>query len=389
VLVVAEVALSLVLLVGAGLLFRSFLELQSVNSGFNSERVLTMRLSPSGTNFREDPQYIAFYKQVGDRIRALPGVVTVGAINTLPLSKGPTASFRIEGHEPLPVDQWPGANYRNVSPDYFRALNIPIAQGRNFEERDNLSAPTVVLINQANADLNFAGENPVGKRVNFGNVDRNNQPVWFEIVGVVSNVRSIELQEEPLPEIYTSSLQDAFSNMSFVIRASVEPSSLAGAVRQAVQDVDRAQPVSDVRTMENVVSESVMQPRFNLTLLGIFGAIALILSAAGIYGVTSYTAAQRTQEIGVRIALGAQPRDVLKLVLAQGIKLTLIGVVLGSAGALALTRLMKSLLFGVSATDPMTFAAIAVLLTLVAVLACWIPARRAMKVDPMVALRYE
>jgi putative ABC transport system permease protein len=388
-LVVTEVALSLVLLVGAGLLFRSFLQLQSVKTGFNPERVLTMGLSPSGTNFRDDAQYIAFYQQVADRLSAIPGVEAVGAINTLPLAKGPTTRFRVEGRPPLTVDKWPGVNYRSVSRDYFRALNIPILRGRGFGESDNASAPLVVLINQATADANFAGEDPVGKRINFG-IPSNNRPInWFEIVGVVGNVRSIELAEEPTAEIYVSSLQDVFANMSFVIRTSIEPEGLAAAVRQAVSDVDKTQPVSAIRAMENIVSDSVTQPRFNLTLLGVFGGIALILSAAGIYGVMSYTVAQRTHEIGIRLALGAQPGDVLRLVIKQGLTLTLAGVALGLAAAFALTRIMETLLYGVSATDPSTFVAVAMLLAIVALFACYVPAKRATKVDPMMALRYE
>jgi predicted permease len=386
--VIAEIALSLVLLVGAGLLFRTFLQLQSVDSGFNSQRALTVRLSPSGTNFREDPQFIAYYKQVEERLRAIPAVEAVGAINTLPLEKGPTFGFRIEGRPELPIDQWPGANYRNVTPDYFRAMSIPILEGRPFEERDDASHPLVAVINQAAADTNFPGESAVGRRINFGSTN-NNQPVWFEIVGVVGNVRSIELREEPDSEIYLSSLQDVFSGMSFVIRTKIEPAGLAAAVREAVQDVDRAQPAASIRTMENIVSESVTQPRFNLTLLGIFGAIALVLSAAGIYGVTSYAVNQRTHEIGIRLAVGASERDVLGLMMKQGIKPALIGLVIGLGAAFALTRLMKTLLFGVSATDPLTFAALAVTLLSVAMLACYFPARRATKVDPMIALRYE
>jgi putative ABC transport system permease protein len=388
-LVTAEVALSLSLLVGAGLLFRSFLRLQAVDAGFDAGGALTMRLAPSGTNFREDPRYISFYQKVAEKIAAIPGVEAVGAINTLPLSKGPTFAFRVEGEPEKPVDQWSGANYRNVTPDYFRAMKIPIMQGRAFTERDNDSAPLVVIINQAAAARHFAGQTPVGKRVNFGGRDRSGQPIWHEIVGVVANVRSLELQDEAEPEIYTAARQDAFAGMTFVIRSSVEPASLATAVRQAAREVDPAQPVSDLRTLESVVVEAVTQPRFNLTLLGLFGGLALLLSAAGIYGVTSYAVAQRAQEIGIRKALGAQSGDVLRLVIRQAMAAVLPGVVIGLAIALASTRVMKSLLFGVSATDPLTFVAIALSLTLVALLACWIPARRATKVDPMVALRCE
>jgi putative ABC transport system permease protein len=388
-LVTAEVALSLALLVSAGLLFRSFLRLQAVDAGFDAGGVLTMRLAPSGTNFREDPQYIGFYQKVIEKISAIAGVEAIGAINTLPLSKGPTFAFRVEGRPEATVDKWPGANYRNVTPDYFRAMKIPIAQGRVFTERDNTSAPLVVIVNQATAARHFAGQNPVGKRINFGRRDNAGRPIWHEIVGVSANVRNKELQEEAEPEIYTAAWQDAFGGMTFVIRSSVEPVSLAMAVRQAAREVDPAQPVFALRPMESVVIEAVTQPQFNFTLLGLFGGLALALSAAGIYGVTSYSVAQRAQEIGVRKALGAQNGDVLRLVIKQGMASVVPGVVIGLVTAFAATRVMKSLLFGVSATDPLTFAVIALSLMSVALLACWIPARRATKVDPMVALRCE
>jgi putative ABC transport system permease protein len=332
---------------------------------------------------------MAYYTQVEERLGSIPGVEAVGAINTLPLDKGPTFRFRIEGRPQLPIDQWPFANYRSVTPGYFSALSIPVIQGRAFEQRDDASHPLVVLINQTTAEQNFAGEDPVGKRIGFGATNRQGQPVWFEIVGVAGNVRSMELREEPSPEVYLSSQQDAFSEMSFVIRTQIEPEGLAAAVREAVQDVDPAQPVTAIRTMENIVSESVTQPRFNLTLLGIFGVIALVLSAAGIYGVTSYAVNQRTHEIGIRMAVGAQERDVLQLMMREGMTPALIGVAIGLATSLLLTRLMKSLLFGVSATDPLTIAALSMLLLSVALMSCYLPARRATKVDPMIALRYE
>jgi len=386
--VIAEVALSLVLLVGAGLLLRTFLHLQTVNAGFDANRILSMRLSPSGHNFKGDDPYIAYYKQVEERLRAIPGVESVGAINTLPLQKGPTLGFHIEGRPQLPIDQWAHANYRCVSPDYFRTMSIPLLQGRSFEERDKNGSPLVVLINQA-AAINFGEENPVGKRIGFGATDRNGQPVWFEIVGVASNVRSLSLQEEPPPEVYFSSQQDSFSEMFFVVRTQIEPGGLAGSMRDAVQDIDRAQPITEIRTLQNLVSESVSQQRFNLTLLVMFGGLALLLSAAGIYGVTSYTVTQRTHEIGIRIAVGAKENDVLRLMMKQGMRPALIGLAMGLVSAVALTRLMKSLLFGVTATDPATFITLSLLLMIVAVLACYFPARRATKVDPMIALRYE
>jgi predicted permease len=388
-LIVGEVALSVVLLVGAGLLFRSFLQLQAVNTGFTPQQVLTVRLSPAGSKYRLDADYIAFYSQVIQRVSAVPGVESVGAINTLPLDKGPTAGFRIEGRPPLTIDKWPGGNYRTVSTDYFHTMNIPVVQGRAFTERDTETTPLVIMINQALANRDFPNENPVGKRINLGNLDPKGQPVWWEIVGVAANVRSLELREEAVPEFYLSALQDSFSNMFVVVRTSVEPASVAASVRRAAAEVDKSAAVSDVKTMDHIVNDSVTQPRFNLFLLGLFSGIALLLSAAGIYGVTAYSVTQRTHEFGIRIALGAQVGDVLRMILRQGMLLISVGIAIGLVAAFAMTRLLRTLLFGVTVTDPLTFVAITLLLTLVALLACYIPARRATKVDPLVALRYE
>ncbi|HYN85401.1 MAG TPA: ABC transporter permease [Pyrinomonadaceae bacterium] len=388
-LIVSEVALSLVLLIGAGLLFRSFLRLQAVELGFRPQSVLTFRLTPSGENFREDRQYTAFYEQVAERVRALPGVESVGLINTLPLVKGPTAGFRVEGRPPLTRDKWAMVNFRSVSPDYFQAAGVPVVKGRAFDARDDASAPRVILVNQSVARRDFPGEEPVGKRINFGATNPDGQPAWFEIVGVVADVRSLGLGEEPTPEIYTSYLQDPFAGMSFVVRSSVEPGGLVAGVREAVRQIDKAQPVSEVREMEQLVTEAAAQPRLNSLLLGLFAGLALLLAAAGIYGVMSYSVSQRTHEIGLRMALGAQKRDVLRLVVGQCIRFTLIGLALGLTCAFALTRVMATLLYGVDPTDPPTFAAGAALLMLVAVLSCYLPARRATKVDPLVALRYE
>ena len=390
-LIVAEVALSVVLLAGAGLLFRSFMQLQSVNAGFTPEQVLTARLSPSGEKFRTDTDtdYINYYNKVLVRLATVPGVREAGAINTLPLKKGPTFRFRIEGRAPLPIDKWPPANYRSVSPNYFHVMNIPLLQGRPFMDSDNEQARTVLLVNQSLVQQNFGGENVVGKRINFGRTDSNQQPVWLEIVGVVADVKNLELKEQPEPEVYFSSLQSPFEAMSIVIRSTVEPNSLAAAVRSAVNEVDKTVPVADIETMDRIVTESVMQPRFNMVLLGLFSAIALLLSAAGIYGVTSYTVTQRTHELGIRLALGAQLSDVLRLILKQGLIVIFIGVAIGLGAAFVLTRLLKTLVFGVSTTDPLTFVGITLLLSLIALIACYVPARRATKVNPLVALRYE
>ena len=388
-LIIGEVALSVVLLVGAGLLFRSFMQLQAVKTGFTSQQLLTLQLSPAGSNYRQDSDYISFYNQTMQRISTIPGVVSVGAINTLPLDKGPFGGFRIEGRPPLTIDKWPGANYRSVTPDYFHTMNIPLAQGRVFNDRDAENAPLVIIINQALARRDFPGENPIGKRMNLGNTDAQGQPVWWEIVGVVADVRSDELYEEAKPEFYLSALQDTFRNMFLVVRTTVEPASVAAAVRNAAAEIDKSAAVSNVKTMEHIVNQAVTQPRFNLVLLGLFSGIALLLSAAGIYGVTAYTVTHRTHEFGIRMALGAQVGDVLRMILRQGLLLISVGIAIGLLAAFALTRLLRTLLFGVSVTDPLTFVVISILLTGVALLACYIPARRATKVDPLVALRYE
>ena len=388
-LIIGEVALSVVLLAGAGLLFRSFLQLQSVNAGFTPQQVLTLRLTPSGPRYARDADYMSFYSQVMQRISALPGIQGVGAINTLPLAKGPTAGVRIEGAPPQTRDKWPSTNYRSVSSDYFRAMNIAVVQGRAFTERDTENAALVMIVNQALVRRDFPNENPLGKRLNFGGTNPQGQPIWWEIVGVAADVRSLELREEATPEFYLSALQDTFAGMSVVVRTAVEPASLALDVRRIVAEVDKSAPVSEVKTMEHIVSEAVTQPRFNLFLLGLFGGIALLLSAAGIYGVTAYAVTQRTHEFGIRMALGAQVGDVLRMILGQGMLLIVAGIVVGLVASFVLTRLMKSLVFGVSVTDPLTFVAITLLLSVVALIACYIPARRATKVDPLVALRYE
>ena len=366
-LIIAEVALSVVLLAGAGLLFRSFLELQSVNTGFTSQQVLTARLSPSGPQFRKNSDILAFYDQTLARVRALPGVQQTALISTLPLAKGPSTRFRVDGRPVLTPDKWTQANLRSVSADYFQAMNIPVIQGRALNDQDDDKAPLRLMVNQALVEREFPGEDPIGKRITFGGTDANKQPIWLEIVGVAANVRSTELREPAAPEVYVPLRQAVFGQMSAVIRSTVEPLSLTPSLRQAVADVDRTVPFSDIKTMDHIVSESITQPRFNLFLLGLFSGIALLLSAAGIYGVTAYSVTQRTHELGIRIALGATVRDVLKMVLGQGMAVIAIGLVIGLAAAFALMRLMRSLLFGVGENDPLTFVAITLVLLLVAI----------------------
>jgi len=375
-------------LIGAGLLFRSFLNLLAVEPGFDPQQTLTMRVTPTGGRYATVEQQRAFYDQVLERIAALPGVQSAGAVSALPLGKGNFAGFRIEGRPPLPPPKWPAANLRVVSPDYFRTLNVPIVQGRGFTMQDTAQGKDVVLINQALARRDFPNENPIGKRISFATNERN-EWLWFEIAGVTADVRTTDLIADPGPDFFLTYRQASTGGLSLVIRTAVEPESLTAAVRDAVRAVDPNLPVSDIRTMEQIVSTTVAQPRFNLFLLGAFAGLALLLAAAGIHGVISYSVAERTHEIGIRKALGARARDVLRLVVGQGMKPALIGVAIGLAGAFALTRLMKNLLYGVSATDPVTFVIIALLLIVMALLACYIPARRAAKVDPMIALRGE
>jgi putative ABC transport system permease protein len=266
-------------------------------------------------------------------------------------------------------------------------MGIPIVQGRAFTDHDNASAPLAMIINQALAEQNFPGESPIGKRIAFRGPGSTRPPDWFEIVGVTANVRSLELREEPAPELYFSSSQDTFQSMSLVVRSTVEPESIAGPIREAVAEVDRTVPVSKVETMERVVCNAVTQPRFNLFLVGLFSVVALLLSAAG-YGLP-HTVAQRTHELSIAACPGAQVGDVLRMILREGMTVIVVGVALGLAAAFGLLRLMKSLLFGVSETDPLTYVGITLVLMLVALIACYIPARRATKVDPLEALRYE
>jgi len=386
-LIVTEVALSVVLLAGAGLLFRSFLRLQAVEPGFTAQQVLTARLSPAGPQFQTDDELIRFYDQVLERTRTIPGVQSAGMINVLPLTSGPTVAFQIEGRPKLTIDKLVPTNFRNVSPDYFRTMNTPVLKGRAFTEQDDGNAPRKLMINQALAQRDFPNEDPLGQRLDFGTPS--GETVLYEIIGVTANVRSLELREEAEPELYFTSKQSLFENMAIVVRSTVEPESIAPTLRQAVAEVDRTVPVSQVKTMEHIVSESVTQPRFNLFLLGVFSGLALLLSVAGIYGVTAYTVTQRTHELGIRIALGAQVGDVLRMILGRGMAVIGMGLAIGLIAAFALMRLMNSLLFGVTATDPFTFIGITVVLIAAGLLACYIPARRATKVDPLTALRYE
>jgi predicted permease len=385
-LVVAEVALSLLLLIGAGLMIRTFISFQHVNPGFRTDNLLTMKLALPLSKYPEPQQQVAFYQQVIERVRALPGVQEVGAVSDLPLAEGGYFTFIIEGRQSASAQDDPSAVWRAINPDYFRTMGMQLRRGREFTEHDQPGEVEVVVINETMAASFWPGEDPIGKRIQI--YDQQPMP-WREIVGVVNDTKQFGLDAPTKPEIYVPFSQRPRASMTLIAHTATGPEQLTDAMRAAVRAVDPGQPVYRVSTMEQFFSAHVAGPRATMFLMGALAIAALILAAVGIYGVIAYAVTQQAHEIGIRMALGATQRDVLRLVVGQGITLTLIGVVIGLAGAFVLTRLMKSLLFGVSATDPATFTVIALLLTGVGLLACYIPARRATKVDPLVALRYE
>jgi len=388
-LVVAEVAVSVVLLVGAGLMIKSFIQLQSVKAGFDPHNLLTMEITLPPARYGQNQQQIAFFQQALERIKTLPGVQAAGAVQDLPFRFNEMSfPVTLEGPAAQPEAQRPKAVYRAVTDDYFRTLGIPLLEGRWFSAQDDQQSLPVVIINQAMARHFWPDQEPLGKRLRFGEPA---DPV-YTIVGVVGDIKHMGLDADEGAVMYQPHAQKRFAWlrwMTLVVRTSEEPSSLAAAVRSRIQETDPDQPVYNVATMEQLLTKSIAQPRFSMLLLGVFALLALNLTAIGVYGVVSYTVAQRTREIGIRMALGAQMRDVLRLVIGEGLKLVLIGVAIGLAGAGALSHVIKSLLFGVSATDPAIFAIISILLTGVALAACYLPARRAARVDPMAALRYE
>jgi putative ABC transport system permease protein len=385
-LVVAEVALALVLLVGAGLLIRSFLRLQGVETGFNARNVLTMRVALPSARYNDDAKRINFFTQALERMQTLPGVEAVGAINFTPfLGLGSNPGFDIEGRSKSSPDQAAGGTGVCITDqNFFRALQIPLKRGRLFTEQEVREQRNVVVINEALARKYFPNEDPLGKRIK---IMMRPPHTLTEIIGVVEDMKHTQLDRAAEPMSYWPIAQLPYPFMTFVLRTRGDATGVSAAVRNIIQTLDPQQPVGEVRALDNLVGNSIAGQRFNTLLLAVFAAVALSLSAIGIYGVMTYSVTQRAHELGVRVALGASARDVLKLVLRQGMKLALAGVGIGLLGALALTRLLKTLLFGVSATDPMTFAVIALSLALVALLACYLPARRATKVDPMVALR--
>ncbi|HET6975489.1 MAG TPA: ABC transporter permease [Pyrinomonadaceae bacterium] len=384
-LVISEVAVAVVLLTGAGLLFRSFIRLLQVDPGFKKENVLALQVFLP-RNYDQPEKMIGFFDQSIEKIRSLPAIEATAVIATPPFTKiEQDATFNVVGHPAPPPGSEPSAFYTPVSSEYLSALNIPLRKGRFFTNFDKADAPPVVVINETMARHYFPNEEPIGQRLAVTFADTETR----EIVGVIGDVLHSGLHAEPRPEMYVPHQQSASAYMTFLVRTRTEPATQLASVKHAIREVNPNQTFARTATMEELVSDSLKQRRFNLSLLGLFAAIALLLATIGIYGSISYSTRQRTNEIGLRIALGAQTLDVLRLIVGQGVGLALIGVALGLAAAFLLTRTIKTLLFGVTPTDPLTFLAISVLLIVTAFIASLIPARRATKVDPLVALRSE
>ena len=390
VLIMAEVALALVLLISAGLLIQSFARLGRVQPGVRTERLLTARVSLPEVAYPKNETVVTFYNQFLTRIRAIPGVESASMIVPLPLSgSNMVTSFDNKEH-PLPEGQRPGAPVRIIATDYFKTMGIPVRQGRIFDERDQLDSAPVVIVNERFAQKYFPGENVIGKLIQPGfSADEKEERVR-EIVGVVGNVKHLSLKNEDSPEMYLPRTQIPIHVMSIVIRTSVSnPTAITNSLRKELAAMDATIPLTSVRVFDEYISRSLARPRFNTLLLSIFAGTALVLTAIGIYGVLAYSVAQRTSEIGIRIALGAGKSSIFRLIVGQAMTLVGISLLLGLAGAFAATRLLNSLLFGVGASDPETFAAIVLLVSAVAFIAAWLPARRATRVDPIIALRAE
>jgi putative ABC transport system permease protein len=390
-LVVAEVALGLVLLIGAGLMMRSFASLTSVHPGFDPNNVLTGRITLSGPAYDEPDARRRYVSQTLERLKALPGVESAAFVAPMPFSGAEIGGdFRFAGH-PLPEPgQEPSANVRNISSEYFQTIKIPLLQGRYFREQDQRTGVGAAIVNETFAKRYLANENPLGQRISELGVNQNEgDPKQYEIVGVVGDVHHNSLTRSATPELYLPHQQNSWAWGNFLVRTTNNPAALTRSFEDAIRALDKTVPVTRVRPLTYAISDTIAQPRFYALLFGLFGATGLLLTVTGIYSVISYTVSHHTREIGIRMALGAQRKDVLQLIVGKGVILTLIGIGLGLPGALAITRVMQALLFGISATDWVTFAAVTALLAFVGFLAAAIPARRATKVDPLVALRYE
>ena len=382
----SEVAFALVLLIGAMLLIKSFWRIHQVNPGFTASHILTLEIElPTDSKYRTAQEQTAFFRRVLENTAAVPAVRAAGVTSLLPLDPNEaTVGFTIENRAPLPSGQSLPADYRAVSPDYFRAMSVPLRRGRYFDELDKVDRPLVAVINETLARQYWPnGANPIGQRLRFG------KQGLREIVGVVGDVKHAGLDRQPSPAIYSCYLQSPVPRMNLVVKTAADPEGLIRAIKDQVYAVDRDQPVYKIRTMERVVADSQSSPRLTLALLAVFALVALLMAALGIYGVLSYLVVQRTREIGIRIAIGAPGTQVISLILVQGLKLAGYGVCIGLAAAFVLTRWMSSLLYGVSATDPLIFAGVACFMAAVASAACWLPAMRAVHLDPLVALRSE
>lgn len=387
-LVIGEVAVAFVLLVGTGLMIKSFRQLSQIDPGFNRQNLLTMQLSLPSSKYPEATDVGAFYSRLVGELKSVPGIQSIGAIDALPLSgRRSDLSFVIEGRMPGPGDKLPDEEQRTVSADYFRTMTIPITKGRGLTESDRAGALMVVVINEALARKYFPNEDPLGKRIAFdGTPDK---PNWREIVGVVGSVRNFGLDLDPKPEFYLPLEQYPTNTMTLVARTDSNPTGITGSVRSTITSLDPNLPLFNIKTMEEVISASVSHQMLTVRLLSFFSVLALLLASLGVYGVMAYSVAQRTHEIGIRMALGAPPRNVLKLVLKEGMLLVAIGVLVGLLGAFIVTRMVTTLLFNVSATDATTFAVIILLLGAVSLVATLVPAWRAAKVSPLIALRLQ
>jgi putative ABC transport system permease protein len=387
-LTISEIALSLVLLIGAGLLIKSFLRLQQENLGFKPSNILTAPLSLTEAKYRSSEEQIIFFQQLLTQVKALPGVQSVGATTTVPSAIDFTYGFEIEGRPPTAQDALPSAKFYVITPDYFQVMSIPVLHGRAFTGQDVSGTARVAIINEPMARQYFPNENPIGKRINI----TDGPPTMREIVGIVPDIKQFGLDQATPPQIYEPYFQNPFSSMSLVVRTTNSPTSLAAALRSAVRSVDQDQPISNVKTLEQVLADSIANRTFSLILFGTFAVIALVLATVGIYGVISFLVAQRFREIGLRLTLGAERSDVLKLVVGQGVVLGAVGVTLGLLASLALAKGLGSfseLLYKVSATDPAVFSMVPLVLFIVAALACLLPAWQATKLDPTMALRGE
>jgi putative ABC transport system permease protein len=387
-LLIGEVALSLVVLIAAGLLVNSFLRLHRTQPAIATESLLTVEMNLSYSRYLERAQVSGFFQDLVHRVEALPGVEAASLSTAMPLSDvSRNDPFSVEGR-PLDLTNPSFAGWQVVGANYFQTLGIPMIQGRDFTFQDMAeAAPAVAVINEAMADRYWPNENPIGRRITVGSPQADSP--WATIVGVAKNLPSRAIDSLPEPDWYLSRRPGPQHNQILFVRTTANPSLLAAPIREVVAEIDRHQPVTNIKTMSDVVSDTVAPRKFNMVLFGLFAVIAMLLAALGIYGVMAYSVAERTQEIGIRMALGAQTSDVFKVVIRNGMTLTLIGVALGLALALALTRLMTTLLFGIAPNDVTTFVAVSLFLLFIALLACYIPARRATKVDPLVALRYE